>query len=104
MIIRNKLNNRIKIDLDDHNENIKYKGIKDTRYLLNKDEDEGEYEHIRYLFNKNEDVGEDKMTYKESSFKSIITDIRYLSKENKESPFKSILQILEINFQYLEIK
>ena len=43
IIIRNKLNNMIKNDLDDRNGNAKYKGIKD----------------IRYLFNENEDVDED---------------------------------------------
>ena len=97
IIIRNKLNNRIKNDLDDHNGNTKYKGIKDIRYLFNKDEYEDEYEDIRYLFNENEDIDEDK----ESPFKSIIADIRheyirYFSNEdeheNKESPFKSLIQ------------
>ena len=91
IIIRNKLNNRIKNDLDDHNGDTKYEGIKDIRYLFNKDEDQDQYEDIRYLFNENEDVDEDKITCKESPFKSIIADIRYLSNENKGSLFKSII-------------
>ena len=41
---------------------VKFKGIKDIRYLFN-EEDESAHEHIRYLFN-------------EPPFKSIITDIR----------------------------
>ena len=91
IIIRNKLNNRIKNDLDDHNGDTKYEGIKDIRYLFKRDEDQDQYEDIRYLFNENEDVDEDKITYKESPFKSIIADIRYLSNENKGSLFKSII-------------
>ena len=54
LIRKNKINNRIK---KDHNN---YNGIKG----------------IRYLFNENEDVDEDKITHKESPFKSIIVDIR----------------------------
>ena len=65
--------NRIKKDKDIYNTwyygSITYNGIK----------------YIRYLFNEDNDVDEDKITYKESSFKSII-------------------QILEINFQKVEMK
>ena len=46
LIQKNKINNRIKKDLNNYN------GIKDIRYLLNEYEDK--YEDIRYLFNKNE--------------------------------------------------
>ena len=91
LIMKNKVNNRIKKDFDDYYGNTKYKGIKDIRYLLsgiafNEDEDEYGYEDIRYLFNENED--ED------------VNDIRYLSNEdeNKESPFKSIIADIRNKF------
>ena len=38
LIMKNKMNNRIKNDLDDNNGNIKYKGIKDIRYLFNEED------------------------------------------------------------------
>ena len=60
LIRKNKVNNRIKKDLNNYN------GIKDIRYLFNRYEDE--YEDIRYLFNEDEDVDENKITYKESPF------------------------------------
>ena len=66
LIRKNKINNRIKKDLNNYN------GIKNIRSLFNKYEDE--YEDIRYLFNEDEDVDKDKITYKESPFKSIIAD------------------------------
>ena len=47
--------------------------------MFNEDEDEDEdIRDIRYLFNEDEyvDEDEDKITYKESPFKSIIADIR----------------------------
>ena len=51
--------------------------IKDIRYLFNEDEDE-DIKDISCLFNvdENNDVDEDKITYKESLFKSIFVDIR----------------------------
>ena len=67
LIMKNKINNRIKKDLNNYN------GIKDIGFLFNEYEDE--YEDIRYLLNEYEDVDEDKITYKESPFKSIIVDI-----------------------------
>ena len=67
LITKNKINNRIKKDLNNYN------GIKDIGFLFNEYEDE--YEDIRYLLNEYEDVDEDKITYKESPFKSIIVDI-----------------------------
>ena len=78
LIRKNKINNRIKKDLNNYN------GVKDIRYLFNENEDD--YEDIRYLFNENEDVDEDKITYKESPFKSIIVDTK-----NKFSKKGSIL-------------
>ena len=67
--------NRIRKDNDIYNAwyygSIIYNGIKDIRYLFNKDEDE-DIKETRYLFNEDED----KITYKESPFKSIIVDIR----------------------------
>ena len=84
LITKNKINNRIKKDLNNYN------GIKDIGFLFIEYEDE--YEDIRYLLNEYEDVGEDKITYKESPFKSIIVDIgNKLSKNGdkliKKGPF-----------------
>ena len=62
LIMKNKINNRIKKDFDGCYGKNKFKGVKGIRYLFNK-EDESAHEDIRYLFN-------------ESPFKSIITDIR----------------------------
>ena len=53
LIRKNKINNRIKKDLNNCN------GIKDIRCFFNEDEDE--HEDIRYLFNENED--KDKIAY-----------------------------------------
>ena len=64
IIIRNKLNNRIKNDFDDHNGNTKYKGIKEIRYSFNEEDIYNGINDIRYLFNGiafNEN--EDKDTY-----------------------------------------
>ena len=72
--------NKIKKDNDIYNAwyyfNITYNGIKDIRYLFNEDEDD-DIKDISYLFNEDEDndEDEDKITYKESPFKSIIVDI-----------------------------
>ena len=60
LIRKNKINDRIKKDLNNYNSSAVYNGIKDIRYLFNEYEDE--YENIRYLFNENEDVDEDKIT------------------------------------------
>ena len=63
LIMKNKINNRIKKDFDGYYGKNKFKSVKDIRYLFN-EEDESAHEDIRYLFN-------------ESPFKSIIrTDIR----------------------------
>ena len=78
-----------------HNGNTKYKGIKDIRYLFNEGEDEDEYEDIRYLFNEYEDVDEDKITYKESPFKSIIVDIRNKLSNNGD-------KLIKIGLYYVE--
>ena len=56
--------------------------------MFNKNDDE-DIKDIRYLFNENEDeandIDEDKITCKESPFKSIIQDIKdkLLKNENK---------------------
>ena len=74
---------------------IKEKLIKFQNELIRKNrikkKDEGEDEgvkDIRYLFNEYEDVDEDKTTYKESPFKSIIQDIKrglyYVEKMNNQ--------------------
>ena len=62
LIMKNRINNRIKKDFDDYYGKNKFKGVKDIRYLFNA-EDEFSHKDTRYLFN-------------ESPFKSIITDIR----------------------------
>ena len=38
LIRKNKINNRIKKDLDDYNGNTKYSGIKDIRFLFNEED------------------------------------------------------------------
>ena len=85
LIRKNKINNRIKKDLNSYN------GIKDIRYLFNEHKDE--YEDIRYLFNRieDEDVGEDK----ESPFKSIIADIRNKLSKNGGKLIKKGLYYVE---------
>ena len=112
LIRKNKINNRIKKDLDDYNGNTEYKGIKDIRYLFNEEGIYNGINDIKYLFdgiafNENEDkithkdVKRDfcyaekikknkiKTTHKESSFKSIIQDIKrglyYVEKMNNLS-------------------
>ena len=60
--MKHKINNRIRKDFDGYYGKNKFKDVKDIRYLFN-EEDESAHEDIRYLLN-------------ESSFKSIITDIR----------------------------
>ena len=63
LIMKNKINNRIKKDFDGYyGKKNKFKGVKDIRYFFN-EEDESVHGDIRYLFN-------------ESTFKSIITDSR----------------------------
>ena len=54
-------------------------------------EHENEFEDVRYLFNENEDVDEDKITYKESPFKSIIADIRNKLSKNEDKMIKKCL-------------
>ena len=48
LIMKNKLNNRIKKDFDDYYGNTKYKGIKDIRYLF----DDNDINDTKYLFNE----------------------------------------------------
>ena len=50
LIMKNKINNRIKKDFDGYYVKSKFKGVKDIRYLFN-EEDESAHEDIRYLFN-----------------------------------------------------
>ena len=77
LIMKNKINNRIKKDFDCYYGKNKFKGVKDIRYLLN-EEDESTHEDIRYLFNEEDESaeGDIKHLFNESPFKSIITDIR----------------------------
>ena len=72
LIRKNRLNNKIRKDLDDYNGDTKYKGIKDIRYLLNEEYIYNSIDNIKYLFNKNKDYEELKITHKES----IIEDIK----------------------------
>ena len=60
---------------------ITYKGIKDIRYLFNEGEDE--------------DADEDKITHKESPFKSIIVDIRNKLLKNEDKLIKKGLYYVE---------
>ena len=50
LIMKNKINNRIKKDFDGYYVKSKFKGVKYIRYLFN-EEDESAHEDIRYLFN-----------------------------------------------------
>ena len=77
LIMKNKINNRIKKDFHCYYGKNKFKGVKDIRYLLN-EEDESTNEDIRYLFNEEDESaeGDIKYLFNESPFKSIITDIR----------------------------
>ena len=107
IIFKNKLirKNRIKKDNDIYNAwyygGITYNGIKDIRYLFNEDEDE-DIKDIRYLFNEVEDVDEhdnveeDKITYKESPFKSIIQDIKDKLSKNGDKLVKKGLYVEEM--------
>ena len=87
LITKNKINNRIKKDLNNYN------GIKDIGLLFNEYEDEDE--DIRYLLNEYEDVDEDKITYKESPFKSIIVDIGNKLLKNGDKLIKKCLYYIE---------
>ena len=73
LIRKNKIKIRIKKDLNNYN------GIKD----------------IRCLFNENEDVDEDKITYKESPFNSIIEYIRNKLSKNGDKLIKKGLYYVE---------
>ena len=89
------MNNRSKKDLDYYNNNIKYRGIKNIRYLFNEKDIYNGINDIKYLFNENED----KITHnsnikdKESLFKSTIEDIKrglyYVEKMNNETSIKN---------------
>ena len=110
LIRKNKINNEIKKDLHDYNGNTKYKGIKDIKYLFNEEDIYNDINDIQYLFNENED----KITHKESPFKSIIEYIKrdtyYAEKikknkikiTHKESPFKSIIEDVKRGLYYVE--
>ena len=81
--------NRIKKDNNIHNTwyygSITYNGIKDISYLFNKDED----------VDKDNDADEEKITYKESSFKSIIEDIKYKLSKPRDKLIKKRLYYIE---------
>ena len=112
LIRKNRINNRIKKDLDDYNSNIRYlfneeeiyNGINDIKYLINENEDKITHninikyrgiKDIRYLFNENKD----KITHNCN-----IKDIRCLFYEDKdkESPFKSIIEDIKRGLYYVE--
>ena len=66
--------------------------------MFNEDEDEdGDIRNVRYLFNEDDayDVDEDKITYKESSFKSIIADIRNKLSKSGDKMIKRALYYVE---------
>ena len=80
------------------NSNIKHKGINDIKYLLNENEDKITHNsNIRCFLNENED--------KESSFKSVVEDIKrglyYVEKMNNlsTSDIKNMKENL-ITFEY----
>ena len=81
LIMKNKVNNRIKKDFDGYYGKNKFKGVKDIRYLFN-EEEESAHEDIRYLFN-------------ESPFKSIITDIRSNLSKRGHKLIKMVLNMLK---------
>ena len=88
---------RIKKDNAWYYGGITHKGIKKIRYLFNEDEDEEDVKDIRYLFNEDEvnDVDEDRITYKESPFKSIIAEIRNKLSKNGNKMIKKGLIMLK---------
>ena len=51
LIVKNRINNRIKEDFDSYSGKNKFKGAKDIRYLFNEEEDLSAHEDIRCLFN-----------------------------------------------------
>ena len=83
LIRKNKINNRIKKDLNNYN------SIKDIRYLFN--EYKYEYEDIRYLLNEYEDIDEDKVF----PFKSIIVDIRNKFSKNGDKLIEKVFIMLK---------
>ena len=50
--MKNRINNRIKKDLDGYYGNNNFMDVKDIRYLFNEKEDESGQEDIKYLFGK----------------------------------------------------
>ena len=61
-IMKSKINNRIKKDFDDYYGKNKFNGVKDIRYLFNKEE-EPAHEDIRYLFNEQDESAHDDIRY-----------------------------------------
>ena len=84
IIFKNELirKNRIKKNLDDYNQNTKYKGIKDIRYLFNEEHIYNDINDIEYLFNENEDYYEDK------DIKRDTYNAEKIKKNKIKSPFK----------------
>ena len=83
--------NRTKKDVDIYNAcyygSIIYNGIKDIRYFFNEDE-------VEDVDEKN-DVDEDKITYKESPFKSITQDIKDKFSKSGDKLIKRSLYYVE---------
>ena len=79
LIRKNRINNRIKKDLDDYN------GIKDVRYLFNEVDIYNDINDINYLLNENEDKDIKRNAYYAEKIKKIKTTC-------KELPVKSIIE------------
>ena len=95
LIMKYKVNNRIKKDFDDYYGNTKYKGIKDIRYLF----DEDDINDIKYLFNKIA-FNKDKITQKDIKIDTYCAE--KIKSPYKESPFKSIIEDIKRGLYYVE--
>ena len=92
LIRKNRINDRIKKDFDDYKRNIKYRAIKNIRYLFNEEDIYSGINDIKYLFNENEEKIANN------------SNIRCLFNENedKESPFKSKIEDIKKGLYYFE--
>ena len=95
LIMKNKVNNRIKKDFDDYYGNTKYKGMKDIRYLF----DEDNINDIKYLFNKIA-FNKDRITQKDIKIDTYCAE--KIKSPYKESPFKSIIEDIKRGLYYVE--
>ena len=100
LIMKNKVNNRIKKDFDDYYGNIKYKGIKVIGCLF----DEEDINAIKYLFNEIA-FNEDKIIHKDIKIDAYCAEKTKKNKIKttyKESPLKSIIQDIKRGLYYAE--